>query len=139
MLQDMLIVRDMVESDTGYVMQTWLDDLRKADRGFLPNDLWFPAHRECLTRLLAREGTQAKVLCDKENPTIIIAYLVFDDTYLYWIHVRRAWRMKGVAKHLLTELACINHQLVWPTKLGHERLNNTVSTQSARRAVWASE
>lgn len=132
------VVRSAEESDLGYIYETWLADLREADASFLPNDLWFPAHRECLTRVLAGPQTRAYVLADSIDSNIIYGYLVRDDNYLHWVHIRRGqWRKRGLAKHLLSETQSLSLPLVWRTKAGHERLQNPLRSRQARHAWWS--
>lgn len=132
------VVRPVVETDLGYVFETWLADLREADASFLPNDLWFPAHREVITRVLAHPDTTAVVLADPVDSSIIYGYLIHDPAFLHWIHIRRGkWRQKGLAKHLLTATKTSQHPVVWRTKLGMERLENPLRSRLARHAWWS--
>lgn len=132
------VVREMQPGDEGYVYETWLSDLREADSSFLPNDLWFPAHREVLRRVLEAPGTSSVVLADAVDPSIIYGYLVRDPNFLHWIHIRRGkWRQKGLAKSLLQSQQATDLPLVWRTKLGHERLNNPLRSRLARHQWWS--
>lgn len=132
------VVRPAEETDLGYIFETWLADLREADASFLPNDLWFPAHREAITRVLAHPDTTAVVLADAVSPTIIYGYLVRDPAFLHWVHIRRGkWRKKGLAKHLLQSTQSQDLPLVWRTKLGMERLTSPVRSRQARHAWWS--
>lgn len=132
------VIRSMEPGDEGYVYETWLSDLREADASFLPNDLWFPAHREVLSRVLAHPLTQAVVLADSVDPTIIYGYLIRDPEYLHWVHIRRGkWRHQNLAKQLLQATKSESLPLVWRTKLGHERLRNPLRSRLARHAWWS--
>lgn len=66
MSTDAFLVRPAVESDFAYIYQTWLADLRADDPSFLPNDIWFPAHREVLRRTFER--CQTFILADSKEP-----------------------------------------------------------------------
>lgn len=137
-MQHLLDIRDWLPSDTGYIMETWLADLRDNDRGFLPNDIWFPAHRACIERVLDSGKVKVKVLCDKIDPNVIVGYIVADDNFIHWIHIRRGkWRGCGLAKYLMEQTGCLSLSLVWKTKLAHERLRNPVKGQLARRIWWS--
>ena len=125
--------------DESYIYQTWLGDLREADDSFLPNDLWFPAHREVIRRVLSHPSTQTLVLCDPLAPDNIFGYVVRDPAFLHWIHIRRGtkWRNRGLAKHLLLKTHSHSLPLIWRTKLGHEKLLNPRRSRLARHAWWS--
>lgn len=138
MSEDLLTVRRSRPEDENYIYETWLGDLRESDPSFLPNDLWFPAHRECIRRVLAGQNTQVFVLCDSQDEDLIIGYLVIDNNYLHWIHIRRGeWRNRGLAKHLLVQAGAQKHIKVWRTKGGHEKLSNKLDSRRAARAWWS--
>jgi hypothetical protein len=131
-----------------YIYDSWLADLRDADASFLPNDIFFPAHREVLRRVLEGTSDSGRALADKAQvillspakyPADIAGYLVRDRNYLHWIHVRRGkqWRLHGLAKQLLVGTHSEKLPLVWRTKLGHERLQNPLRSRQARHAWWA--
>jgi hypothetical protein len=132
------VFRSMTVDDEAYVYDTWLSDLWLSDNTFLPNDLWYPAHREVIRRVLEHPLVQIVVLADRVDETIIYGYAVRDPEYLHWIHVRRGkWRKRGLAKKLLQRLRAESLPLVWRTKLGHERLNNAARTSLARHEWWS--
>ena len=132
------VFRSMTVADEGYVYETWLNDLRTTDNSFLPNDLWFPAHREVVKRVLEHPLVQIVVLADAVDPSIIYGYVVRDPEYLHWIHIRRGkWRLRGLGKLLLERVKAGGLPLVWRTKLGHERLSNPVRSRQARHAWWS--
>lgn len=138
MADNLLDIRDAVEGDLAYIYNSWLADLRDADNTFLPNDVWFPAYRETIRRVLESPLTRVKVLCDAEAPDVLIGYIVADANFLHWIHIHRGpWRNRGLAKYLLNETKCSNLPLVWRTKLGHEKLTNPVKTRLARHVWWS--
>lgn len=137
-LNELLSIRPAVEGDHAYIYETWLADLRENDHSFLPNDVWFPAHRECIRRVLTSPAASAFVLCDNLKPDIIVGYIVFDADYLHWIHIRRGqWRNRGLARHLLTETQSLSRPLVWKTKLGQLKLRNQLKSRSARHRWWS--
>lgn len=130
-----------------YIYETWLADLRAADASFVPNDLWYPMHRELIRRVL--EGTmpdgsilkdkaQVVILADAVVPQNILGYLVRDREYLHWIHIRRGtvWRKRGLAKLLLQQTHSERLPAVWRTKLGLERLQNPSRSRWARSSWW---
>ncbi len=131
------VIRPAEPTDMGYIFETWLADLREAHASFLPNDVWFPAHREVLSRVLAGPSS-CSVLADKADPRIIYGYLVRDANFLHWVHIRRGkWRQRGLAKWLMTETGSLELPLVWRTKAGHERLENPLRSRQARHLWWS--
>lgn len=93
----------MVPSDLPYVLSTWLRELRDAEPSGLPDDLWFPAHRAFVERVLADRSVAAVVAAAADAPTEILGYVVAEPgEVLEWIHVRKPLRGKRLAKRLLT-------------------------------------
>lgn len=132
------VFRSMTVEDEGYVYETWLHDLRETDNSFLPNDLWYPAHREVIKRVLEHPLVQIVVLADAVDEHIIYGFIVRDPEYLHWIHVRRGkWRGRGLAKLLLERVRAEKLPLVWRTKLGHERMLSPVRARKARHEWWS--
>lgn len=134
---NLFVLRPVVASDVNYIMDSWLRDLRQSDRGFLPNDIWYPAHRDCLQRVLADSRTTTLILADIVNTDVIVGFIVKDDTYLHWVHVRPGeWRNNGLAKYMLQQTGSTELASVWSTQHSKAKLKNQPRTQAARRYWW---
>lgn len=63
-----------------------------------------------------------KVACLKEDPSIILGYVVLspDQTTLHWVFTKKSWRNIGIAKSLVpTSIKKVTHL----TKLGIDLVN----------------
>lgn len=101
-MSDPVILRAMVPGDLPYVFSTWLRDLRDADSSGLPDDLWFPAYRALVERILGDRTVLALVAAAADAPTEILGYVVCEpEAVLEWVFVRKKFRQKGLAKRLL--------------------------------------
>jgi GNAT superfamily N-acetyltransferase len=132
-MTDPVLLRPVVPSDLGYILSTWLRDLRDADPSGLPDDLWFPAHRALVERTLADRSVAAIVACAADAPTEILAYIVAEPgVALEWIHVRKPLRNKGLAKRLLSAVSSPDQPFParWQTSSSKTRLR--VKSQGRR-------
>lgn len=104
---DPIIFRQFAPGDEAYLMSTWLRDLRDADPSPLPDDLFFPAQRALITRLLASPSVSVTVAAAADSPDEILGYVVaIPQELLVWIHVRKPLRRRGLAKMLLQTADC---------------------------------
>lgn len=136
MSDDPVLIRQAGAGDLGFVYDTWLRDLRDADPSPLPSDLWFPAHRSMIDRLLADPAVTVLVAAAADHPDEILGYVVAESgEVLWWITVRKGpLREKGLAKRLLTEA---NVQpgtpAAWTTRDARDRLQNPCRSRAIRR------
>lgn len=104
---DSVILRPFATRDEAYIMSTWLRDLRDADPSPLPDDLFFPAHRALITRLLASPTVSVTVAAAADRPDEILGYSVaIPGELLIWLQVRKPLRRKGLGKLLLAQAQC---------------------------------
>ena len=142
-MADEILIRQVAERDLNCIMAWWLRDLRDADPGALPDDLWFPAHREMIERLLADPQVQALVAVDPLSPpnAEILGFVVAEPgKALHWCHIRKGpLREQGLAKRLLTEANCPpGTPAAWTTPLARKRLRNPWRGRAIRRAAASS-
>jgi GNAT superfamily N-acetyltransferase len=134
-------VRPGKASDLAYVYRTWLDGLRQADPSPLPNDLFFPAHREYINRVLATPGTQLQVVAPSDRSDDIIGYIVAEpasDTnpgLIQWLFLRPQYRGKhlGLIQLLLAATGASKMPLAWRTSDSKKLRNPLRSRQSRHR------
>lgn len=86
------------KSDVDYIMDTWLGRIRGAQRD-LPDDLFFPAYRALIKRVIA--SSQVLVLADGDY---IFGYSVAweQEGVLHWLYMRK--QSEEQAKLLLSRL-----------------------------------
>lgn len=101
---DPVAIRPVGGADLPFVLATWLRELRDADASPLPDDLWYPAHREALMRVLSRREVVAVVATPQGESEDILGYAVGEPgEVLHWVHVRSEFRGKraGLVPRLL--------------------------------------
>lgn len=136
MSDDPIVIRNVVAGDIAYIYSTWLRDMRAADSGGLPDDLWFAAHRAWIDRVLADPEVVALIACAADYTTEILGYIVGrPGIALDWVHVRRgALRGQGIAKRLLEHTNMLDVPARWSTPDGRRRLKNPVRSRKLRGA-----
>jgi len=132
---DPVILRTFAPGDLPYLLSTWLRDLRDADPGPLPDDLYFTAHRTQVERVLAAPSVRVTVAAASDRPEEILGYAVSEPgEVLWWIHVRKGLRGRGLAKRLLVAAGCPpGTPAAWGTVLGKIRLRNPPRGRRLRR------
>lgn len=125
-MDDLVLIRQYVPGDEGYVYSNWLRDLRDADPSGLPDELWFPPHRAWIDRLLADPDVTVLIAAAADQPNEILGFIVArPHEVLEWVHVRRDLRKKGLARRLLTAADCPpGTPARWSTPQSRERLRN---------------
>lgn len=133
---DTVIFREYAPGDEAYLMATWLRDLRDADPSPLPDDLFFPAQRALITRLLASPQVRCTVAAAADVPSEILGYAVaIPSELVLWVHVRKPLRRRGLAKMLLTDMQCPKGTpAAWSTVLSKLRLVNPPRGRQVRAA-----
>jgi hypothetical protein len=122
---DAVKLREFAPGDLAFIFSTWLRDLRDADPGPMPDDLWFPAHRSLLERIMAKPEVRVLMAVAADRPDEILGYVVAEPSeVVYWTFVRKGpLRGKGLAKMLLEAVSCPpSTPGAWTTALSKIRL-----------------
>ncbi len=124
-IKDVVQLRPGTPGDLAFVYARWLRDLRHADGGPLPDDLWFPAHRGLINRVLADPKVELHILHPVDVPTEILGFIVAEPhEVLHWIYLKPKFRGRGLALMLL-QAAHAEHALAsWTTPDAKARLQN---------------
>jgi hypothetical protein len=130
------ILRPVVAGDLNFIYHHWLRGLREHDRSALPDDLWFPAHRAAVDRVLADPATVTAVAAASDDHNEILGFAVGrPGEMLHWVHVLTVFRGKGLplVPALLTEVGCPpGTPAAWQIPSGRT-LRNPPRPRSARR------
>jgi hypothetical protein len=130
MSDDLIKIRDMAESDKGFIYSTWLNAVYFGNKWAkdvdpikgAPIDVWgeieegpfYACYRNVIEKLLARCIT--KIACLKEDEDVILGYANYENDVLHFVFVKDAWRRVGIAKKLVPKgITSITHL----TKIGH--------------------
>lgn len=105
MTLDIVSVRKFRPEDINYILATWLRGLYYGNEFFrrIDKEGYFGVYHRLLTTLLAKSTTVVKVACLKEDPEVILGYVVFDDAAIHWVHVKKEWRAIGIAKLIIPD------------------------------------
>lgn len=91
--------RSMVAADEGFVYSNVLRDWRQGDVTPLPDDLWFPAARELLTRLLASREVSVFILHPTDSSQEILGYVIAEGKCLWASYLRKSFRDPSLKLH----------------------------------------
>jgi hypothetical protein len=103
---ELILIRDYnKENDKAFVIATWLRGLYYGDTWFalIKKQTFMNYYAKLIEMLIDGQTTKIKVACLKEDPTVIIGYVVLSrnhDNILHWAHVKKPFRGIGVAKDL---------------------------------------
>lgn len=131
-----LVIRKAVDSDTTFIMDSWMRSYRKSPDCNLPDDLFFPAYRSIATLLL--KTCNVDVLVTPDNQDAILGYCVWQPGVVHWVYIKRDYRENGLAL-LLVKRAQTDNGLVltMTTPLGRKRLRYPVKAKVLRSLMNA--
>lgn len=138
---DVVQVRPGRPTDLAFVYRTWLDVLRQADVSPLPNDIFFPAHREYINRVLADPKVELQVACPTDRPNDILGYVVaHSGELIQWLYLKPQFRGKhlGLVQLLLQSVQCETCPLLWKTPDSRKMRNPLRSRQNRHRVERSS-
>lgn len=84
-IDDTIGFRAAVPSDLAYIYKTWLGDLRALDPSPLPSDIWYPAYRSLVDRVLAKREVDVTILSPLDNLNDILGYTVVHPAEALWL------------------------------------------------------
>lgn len=117
---ELITFRDYAPTDEGFVYSTWLKGLRDDNPWFamIPRDTYFRNYHRVLDKIMSNPETRVRVVALKDDPDVILAYVVLGPKLLHWIHTRYNWTRMGLACELVREVEI--DQVTHMTKLGSE-------------------
>ncbi len=117
-------IRSERDSDTSFIMATWLRGLYYGNTWFreIDKDIFMDTYHQAITVLLKKSTTEVKVAVLKDDPEVILGYSVLDqghpNTVLHWVFIKEAWRKMGIARALIpTDTDTCTHLTVVGRKL----------------------
>lgn len=86
-----------------FILATWLKGNYYGNSFFrqMPQDLYFKKYAEIIEKVIDLETTEVRIACDDDNPSWLVGYSILVGPRLYWVHVKRDFRERGIAKLLL--------------------------------------
>lgn len=102
---ELVAIRDVKAEDRNFLLATWLRGLYYGESWFsLINKNVFMAHyHKVINYLLDSPNTTIKVACLKDDPEVILGYVVLSKSpgVMHWVFVKKAWRKIGIGKLLV--------------------------------------
>lgn len=115
-----ILVRQAVPDDLAYIYKTWLSEAAEEFQAALPSDIFYPAWRTYVTRVLSDPAVEVSVACPSDRPTDILGYIAGTHephgNELVWLFVRPKLRRKGLEELLLQRCGLVSAPAVWRTK-----------------------
>lgn len=98
-----IIVRPATGDDKNFILSTWLKGNYYGNSYFsqIPQDLYFKEYAKHILEILSAPEVRADVACDELTPGWIVGFCVYKRQTLYWVHVKKDYRAKGIATLLL--------------------------------------
>lgn len=98
-------IRPFAAKDVNLFMDSLLGELRRAYPA-LPDDLFFPAHRELVRRILTDQKARVRILCLAESPDIIAGYSVSldEEDVVLWLYLKDKYKTQENKNLLLQHL-----------------------------------
>lgn len=137
-------LREAEPGDLAFIYSTWLRELRHVDCGPLADDIWFPAHREHINRVLSDPGVSVLVLHPTDARREILGYVVAqpesadDPGVLHWVYIKPRYREKfGLCRRLLEASKSLKSPASWSTPLSRQKLLNPRRARNLRQKYAA--
>lgn len=103
----MFDVRDGNQNDKNFILATFLRGLYYGDTWYslIPKQIFMDNYKHVAEKLITSPNIIVKVACLREDPAVILGYSVLSSDFktIHWVHVKKAWRKRGIAKTILPQ------------------------------------
>jgi hypothetical protein len=132
-------LRPALGSDLAFIYRRWLQDLRHTDNSPLSDDIWFPAYREHINRVLANEAVTVLVVHPADATNEILGFVVAEPGVLHWVYIKPRYREKyGLCRRLLEAAKATEALASWSTPDSRVKLKNPRRPRQCRH-LYASQ
>lgn len=118
---DLYDIRDYQQEDKNFVLATFLRGVYYGDSWFsqIRKDIFMDNYKRIAEFAIDSGKVIVKVACLREDSDVIIGYSILSADYqaISWVYVKKAWRLKGIAKSLLPKYP---RYITHLSKLGQE-------------------
>lgn len=98
-------IRDYQPADKNFILATFLRGVYYGNNWFsqIRKDIFMDSYKRIAESALDSGRLAVKVACLQEDPDIIIGYSILSADYqaVAWVYVKKAWRLKGIARSLI--------------------------------------
>ena len=115
MVEDLVVLRALEETEVNFIYHSWLRSLRSGNSFYksIPSIVYFENHRKRLYRIL--DKSHCLVATPKDHPEIVVAYIVWENfgpkEIIHYIYVKSDYRVMGLAS-LLVEVAAGDRDII---------------------------
>lgn len=109
---ELISVREGVESDHPFIYASWLKGLRYGNDWFslIESDHYYKNYHAVIEHLLNDPNTTVLIACLQEDPDVILGFSVSSGDRLHWVFVKQRWRKIGIARSLApTQVSSVSH------------------------------
>lgn len=102
---ELVAIRDYIPEDKNFIYASWLRGLYYGDSwlSLMKKDAFMVYYHNVIEKHLESPGVLIKVACLKDDPEVILGYVVTSRAapIVHWAFVKSAWRGIGIAKMLV--------------------------------------
>jgi hypothetical protein len=107
-----MILREHQDSDTNFVLSTWLRSFYEALKFYssgtivVPypkDDIFFQGHQAKIKAIIMSPKTRVVVCVAPDDETQIMGWIAFDDECVHYCYVKHMYRKLGIGKRLIAE------------------------------------
>lgn len=103
---DKLRIRDTTDKDKNFILKSWMKNYKKSlVASQIHPDIFYKNYQDAIENCLATATTM--ILCDKEDPNFIYAFMVLDElneaNILHFLYVRDDFRNFKLAKQIYNQ------------------------------------
>ena len=102
-MNELITIRSGNASDTNFIYATWLRGLYYGDTWFseIPKQIFMENYHNIITSILTNPTTSVQVMCLKDDPEVIVGYMVLKPETIVWTFIKKNWRGIGLARDLV--------------------------------------
>ena len=102
--QGLYHIRDGTDKDKNFILATFLRGLYYGNSWFnmIEKTIFMNEYKVIANAILSSSKTVVKIACLPDDPDVILGYSVLSADYqtVHWVHVKAAWRKKGIGRSL---------------------------------------
>ena len=109
---ELVEIRDAVDADRPFIYASWLRGLKHGNDYFelIENEAYFKHQHDTIESILDDFEVTVKIACLKEDPAVVLGYVVYKYTRLDYVFIKKSWRSIGLARDLVPkDITTVSH------------------------------
>jgi len=101
-----VIIRKANPDDKDLLLSTWLQNQYFSSPDYfqaVPKEIYYPCYTAVIKQILFTPGVDINVACDQAHPNWVVGFCVFKADSIYWIYVKKDYRLQGIANLLIPQ------------------------------------